>query len=346
VFKSWFGRKPSTEGTAQHPSTESALQPSDPDVPLSVSGQPVPRLVLAGDQTALRRPTGPHLPIKYRGPAIVLTSEVETISSAALQAAIRRRAPQIHFPDGPLKEPQKAGDRPTALGNYPDVVEAFDKGRQPLLYGISYFPSINLQGMDKRSFVTSCWWWPETREVVARTKAHAVSVTAGNFDQAPPKERILLEMQVVAAALDVLKSATAVIWPDADAMWKPDMFRFALKQAKGEIPTAMAVAVKVGNDTENLRADGKPKLFARTEGLHAFGMMEAEWRAFDGPVIKLATWISGLVWYLIKYGPIVAHEDSMGCDTPGVMPNFVIRHEPSTTVLGTQAYVIYPQSQN
>jgi hypothetical protein len=182
--------------------------------------------------------------------------------------------------------------------------------------------------------------------VVARTKAHAISVVMGNIEQAPPKERIWLEMQLVAATLDVLKSATAVVWPDANAMWQPDLFRRALKLAKGEIATPMAIAVKVGNDTENLRADGKPKLFARTEGLHAFGMMEAEWRAFDGPVIKLATWLSGLAWYLIKYGPIVAHEDSMGCDTPGVMPNLVIRHEPSTTVLGTQAYVIYPQSQN
>ena len=312
-------------------------------MPLSVSGQPVPRLLLAGDPAAQRRPSGPHLPIAYRGPAVILTSEVDAISSAALQAAIRQRAPQIHFPDEAVKEPQKAGDRPTALGSYPDIGEAFEKGRQPLLYGVSYIPNINLQGMDKQSYVTSCWWWPETREVVARTKAHAVSVVMGNFNQAPPKERILLEMQLVAAALDVLKSATAVIWPDANAMWKPDTFRSELERASGGIPITMAVAVKLGNDTENLRPDGKPKLFARTEGLHAFGMMEAEWRAFDGPALKLVTWMSGLVWYLINHGPIVAHEDSMGCDTPGVMPNLVIRHEPSTTVLGTRAYVVYPQ---
>jgi hypothetical protein len=197
--------------------------------------------------------------------------------------------------------------------------------------------------MDKESYVTSSWWWPETRAVVARTRAHAVTALFGVNEGTPPKERILVEMQLAAAALDVLKSATAVIWPDANAMWKPDHFRSELDRAKGEIPVTLAVAVKLGRDTENLRPDGKPKWFARTEGLHAFGMMEAEWRAFDGDFLKLAGWMNGVAWYLINKGPIIYDGETMGSDAPGVMPPLVIRHEASTTVLGTRAYVVYPQ---
>lgn len=303
----------------------------------------MPLLVLAGDPSVANRPEGPRVPAKYRGPALILTSEVDDISSAALEAAIRRRAPQIHFGGKPPGEPRKPGDRPTALGNYPDIAEAFDKGRMPVLYGVSYIPQIDLRGMDRQRYVTSSWWWPETRQVVARTKAHAVTVVAGGIEKTPPKERILLEMQLVAAALDVLKSATAVVWPDANAMWKPEVFRSQLDRAKGEIPITLAVAVKLGRDTENLRPDRTPKWFARTEGLNAFGIMEAEWRAFDGEFLKLVNLMSGIAWYLINKGPIIADGESMGSDAPGVMPPIIIRHEPSTTVLGSRAYVVYPQ---
>ena len=354
MFKSWFRRKSSGEPAAKS-SDRTAQQPSDrsdpseiaPDrpkpQPQSSSAQSVPRLVLGDDPSLPRRPEGPHVPAGYRGPAMILTAEVENISSAALEAAVRRRAPQISFSDTPPGEPTKPDQRPTALGSYPDVIEAFQSGRTPLLCGVSYIPNIHLDGMDKQSFVTSCWWWPETREVVARTKAHAVTVMLGGLEKTPPRERILLEMQLVAAALDVLKSATAVVWPDANAMWTPDTFRSELDRANGEIPHTLAVAVKLGRDTENLRPDGTPTWFARTDGLNAFGIMEAEWRAFDGEVVKLASWMSGIAWYLINKGAIIADGESMGTDAPGVMPPVVIRHEPSTTVLGSPAYVVYPQ---
>jgi hypothetical protein len=167
---------------------------------------------------------------------MILTAEVEQISSAALEQAIRRRAPQIDSSGTPPAEPTRPDQRPTALGSYPDVIKALESGRTPLLCGVSYIPNIRLDGMDKQSYVTSCWWWPETRQVVARTKAHAVTVMLGGIEGTPPKERILLEMQLVAAALDVLKSATAVVWPDANAMWKPKDFLSELDRAKGEIP--------------------------------------------------------------------------------------------------------------
>jgi hypothetical protein len=51
----------------------------------------------------------------------------------------------------------------------------------------------------------------------------------------------------------------------------------------------------------------------------------------------------GMAWYLINHGPIIADGESMGSDAPGVMPPIVLRHEHSTTVLGTRAYVVYPQ---
>jgi hypothetical protein len=337
VFKSWFGRKPKRPDDAA-----TRAQPA----PVSASGQPVPRLFLADDPKRPQRPEGPRLPVLFRGPAMILTSEIETISAAALQAAVQRRAPQIQFGNEPPKEPQKDGDRPTALGYYPDFDHSIAIGKQPLLYGVSYIPNFNLEGIEKESYVTSCWWWPETRDVVARTRAHAVAAVLGDVPAAPPKERMLIEMQLIAAALDVLKTVTAVVLPGPNAMWKPELFLSEVKRAEGNIPITMAVAVKIGHDTEHLRADGKPKWFARTEGLNAFGMMEAEWRAFDGDVGKLVAWLSGVAWYLVTYGPIIAHEDSMGSDAPGIMPNLIIRHEPSTTVLGTRAYVVYPQPMN
>lgn len=311
--------------------------------PRSSSGEAVPRLLLAGDPEIRPRPEGPLVPARYRGPAMILTAEVESVSSAALEAAIRRRAPQVEFSAPAPADPGKPDQRPTALGSYPDLIKALESGRTPLLCGVSYIPGIRLDGMSEEGFVTSSWWWPETREVVARTKAHAVTVMLGGIEDTPPRERILLEMQLVAAALDVLTSATAVIWPDANAMWKPDDFRAGLERAKGEVPHILAVAVKLGRDTENLRADGTPTWFARTEGLNAFGIMEAEWRAFDGEVVNLASWLSGIAWYLINKGAIIGDGDSFGSDAPGAMPPVIIRLEPSTTVLGSRAYVIYPQ---
>jgi hypothetical protein len=307
------------------------------------TGQPVPRLVLSGDPFALLRPKGPRLPVRYRGPAMILTAEVEDISSAALEQAIRRRAPEIDFSSKASAQPTKPDQRPTALGMYPEAIKALQSGKTPLLCGVSYIPNIHLDGMDKQSYVTSSWWWPETRDVVARTKAHAVTVVLGGIETTPPEQRIILEMKLVAAALDVLKSATAVVWPDANAMWKPETFRAELDRAKGAIPHTLAVAVKLGRDTENLRPNGTPKWFARTEGLNAFGNMEAEWRAFDGEFPTLVSLMLGMAWYLINHGPIIADGESMGSDAPGVMPPIVLRHEPSTTVLGTRAYVVYPQ---
>jgi hypothetical protein len=222
-------------------------------------------------------------------------------------------------------------------------VKAIKMGRMPLLCGVTYIPGTDLDGMDKADFVTSSWWWPETREVVARTKAHALTVVLGQIDKTPAKERILVEMQLAVAALDVLKSAIAVVWPDANAMWNPDQFRAGLNDAKGEIPVSLVVAVKLGKDTEHRRADGTPTWFARTEGLNAFGIMETEWRAFDGDVSDLVKWMHGIAWYLVQKGPVIASGDSMGSDAPGVMPPIVIRHEDSTTVLGSRAYVVYPQ---
>lgn len=101
--------------------------------------------------------------------------------------------------------------------------------------------------------------------------------------------------------------------------------------------------MKLGSDTEHRRADGTPTWFACTDGLNAFGIMEVEWRAFDGEALDLVKWIKGIVWYLVNKGPIVASGDSMGSDGPGVMPPVIIRHEDSTTRLGTRAYVVYPQ---
>jgi hypothetical protein len=304
------------------------------------------RLALAGDPAIPKRPAGPYVPAVYRGPALILTADVENIASTDLENAIRRRAPDISFNEAAPREPTQPGQRPTALGSYPETIKAFQSGRTPFLCGVSYIPNINLKGMDKQSYVTSCWWWPETRDVVARAKAHAVTVVLGINEKTPARERILIEMQLAAAALDVLKSAIAVVWPDANAMWKPETFRSELDRAKGEIPVTLAVATKIGKDTENLRADGTPTWFARTEGLNAFGMMEVECRAFGGNIQDLIQWMHGIAWYLVNKGPIIADHDSLGTDAPGVMPSLVFRHEPSTTVLGTRAYVVYPQPAN
>lgn len=330
MFKFWSSRKPPRERAAQSSGQSS-------------SGEPAPRLGLAGDPSILQRPEDPHVPIRYRGAALILTSKVENISSAALEDAIRRRVPGIELNSGPLAEPLKPGQRPTALGNYPGAIKALSMGRMPLICGVSYIPEINLDGMDQANFVTSSWWWPDNREVLARTKAHAVTAMFGQFEKTPARERILVEMQLVAAALDVLRSATAVVWPDASAMWKPDQFCSEMEKAEGEIPVSLAVAVKLGRDTEHLRADGTPMWFARTEGLNAFGIMEVEWRAFSGDFLDLAKWLHGIAWYLVSKGAIIADGESIGSDTPGDMPPIIIRHEPSTTVLGSRAYVAYPQ---
>lgn len=71
--------------------------------------------------------------------------------------------------------------------------------------------------------------------------------------------------------------------------------------------------------------------------------MEVEWRAFGGEFLDLVKWMDGIARYLINNGPIIASGESMGSDAPGVMPPIIIRHEPSTTVLGSQAYVVYLQ---
>jgi hypothetical protein len=274
---------------------------------------------------------------------MILTSEIETVSSAALQAAIQRRAPQLQFGAEPPQESDKAGDRPTALGCYPDFDHSTAIGKPMLIYGVNYIPDFNLAGIENESYVASSWWWPESRDVIARTKAHAIAVVLGDIPAAPPKERVLIEVQLIAAALDVLKTATAVVLPCANAMWKPEDFLSELEGAEGDVPVSLVVPVKLGNDTEHLRADGTPKLAARTDGLNAFGMMEVEWRAFEGEPTDLYDALSDIASYLVTHGPIIADGDSMGGNEPGGMRSLIIRHEPSTTVLGTQAYVVYPQ---
>jgi hypothetical protein len=48
----------------------------------------------------------------------------------------------------------------------------------------------------------------------------------------------------------------------------------------------------------------------------------------------------------IALAPIIADGELMGSDAPGAMPPLVFRHEPSTTVLGSRAYAVYPQHIN
>jgi hypothetical protein len=129
-------------------------------------------------------------------------------------------------------------------------------------------------------------------------------------------------------------------------MWKPEDFLSQLEGADGDIPVSLVVPVKIGSDAEHRRADGTPTLAARTDGLNAFGMMEVEWRGFDGQATDLCDSLSSIAEYLVAHGPIIADGDSLGGDAPGGMPNVIIRHEPSTTVPGTQAYAVYPQPVN
>jgi len=299
-----------------------------------------------GRKPKRQRTEGPRLPVVFRGPAMVLTSEIETVTSAALQAAIQRRIPQLQFGDEPPKEADKIGDRPTALGYYPDFDRSRAIGNPMLVYGLSYIPNFNLEEVENESYVTSSWWWPERRDVLAQARAHAVAMVLGDIPATPPKERVLIEMQLVAAALDVLKTAIAVILPCSDAMWKPEDFLSELEEAEGDIPVSLVVPVKLGSDKDHQGTDGTPKLAARTDGLNAFGMMEVEWRAFEGDATDLYDSLGGIAEYLVTHGPIIADGDSIGGSAPGLVPNVVIRHEASTTVPGTQAYVVYPEPVN
>ncbi len=204
---------------------------------------------------------------------MVLTSEIEMVTSAALQAAIQRRVPQLQFGDESPTETDKIGDRPTAVGYYPDFDRSRATGKPMLGYGLTYIPNFDLAGVADESYLASSWWWPERRDVLARTRAHAVAVVLGDIPATPPKERILIELQLVAAALDVLKTAIAVVLPCSEAMWKPEDFLSQLEDAEDSIPVSLVVPVKLGSDKEQRRADGTPKLAARTDGLNAFGMM-------------------------------------------------------------------------
>lgn len=107
VFKSWFGRKSSNEVKPQSSDQPPRSPPDEPPLLLSASGEPVPRMVLSGDPSVAHRAQGPLFATKYRGAAIILTAEVENISSAALEAAIRRRVPDIDFKAEPPAEPTK-----------------------------------------------------------------------------------------------------------------------------------------------------------------------------------------------------------------------------------------------
>jgi hypothetical protein len=126
-------------------------------------------------------------------------------------------------------------------------------------------------------------------------------------------------------------------------MWSPDQFRSALDRAKGNIPVSLAVAVKLGRDTQYLHPDGTPKWFARTEGLNAFGLMEVEWRAFSGEVQHLVRWLQGIAVYLMNHGPIIYDGAPIKSEAPDGMPEIVIRHEPSSTVVDARAYAVYPR---
>jgi Domain of unknown function (DUF4261) len=292
----------------------------------------------ASPASGQRRPHGPLLPINYVGPAMIVMAGMDGITSTALQAQVLKRLPKMQFSDKEVAD--QPGQRPTALGWYGDIFAGDQLA--PRMCGVHVID--NLIPFGEESFIRSAWWWPDNRAALAKGKAHAVTMMLADTLKMPPKQRIVLEMQLVAAALDLLPSAIAVIWPDADAMWPPQVFLKALDDAKGAVPMATAVSIKLGRDTQNLRADGTPKLFARTHGLHAFGLMELEWRGFDGTPVELSSHLLGIADYLVSNGPIIADGDNLG-PLPNGVSKIIIKHEPSTTALGTRVYAIYPQSK-
>jgi hypothetical protein len=121
MFKSRFQRKPSDDAASR-----------------SLHG-PVPHLPLE-DASDRARSEGPWLAIDYRGPALILTTNVEKISSSALHRAIGRRVPDIDFGANPPAGPTKPDERPTAFGYYPDITTTLTSGLIPFLCGVSYIP--------------------------------------------------------------------------------------------------------------------------------------------------------------------------------------------------------------
>jgi hypothetical protein len=232
-------------------------------------------------------------------------------------AAIKKRVPEFSVPE-------EASEAPAGS------IVAFGvrgAGMTPLMFLDAPNPM-----SQSDSCVSSAWWWPDDWEHLRQRQGH-VAVTVSHRDA---KQRSLLMAQLAAGIVEAT-DAMAVVWNPADAVWPSDTFLASVDATPGELPLSMVVAVKIGNDTEKLKPDGKPSWFAITEGLAAFGLMEIEVRGYPGEVPRLCGQILNIAGYLIDQGAVIGDGHTIG-GTPE--DRTTVRHLPSTVRPGTTVYRI------
>ncbi|MEQ1613592.1 MAG: DUF4261 domain-containing protein [Hyphomicrobiaceae bacterium] len=187
------------------------------------------------------------------------------------------------------------------------------------------------------SCVATAWWWPDDWAQLQKRKGH-VMIHVPHDD---PKQRSILLAQLTAAVVETT-DAMAVIWNPADAVWQSEVFLKAVDATPpGQLPHSIAIAVRVGNDTENLRADGSPMNFGITNGLAEFGLMEIEVRGYPGYSIDMCATMINLASYLVDNGPVIGDGHTIGATAEQRM---TVRHMPSTVVLGKSVYRLYMPS--
>jgi Domain of unknown function (DUF4261) len=232
-------------------------------------------------------------------------------------AAIKKRVPEF-------STPEETSDAPASS------IVAFGvrgAGMVPLMFLDAPNPMT-----PSDSCVTSAWWWPDDWEHLRKRQGHVV-VTVSHPDA---KERSLLLAQLAAGTIEAT-DAMAVIWNSADAVWPSDVFLQSVDATPGELPLSMVVAVKIGNDTENLKPDGNASVFAITEGMVAFGLMEIEVRGYTGAVPQLCGQILNIAGYLIDQGAVIGDGHTIG-GTPE--DRTTVHHLASTVRPGKTVYRI------
>src|SRR5262249_23929156 len=107
------------------------------------------------------------------------------------------------------------------------------------------------------------------------------------------------------------------------------VFLQSVRQSPSPVPIPICVSMKLGHDTGMTKPDDSPALFAVTEGLSAFGIMEIEVGGYGGHLQSLYETVLNRSYYLITSVSVIKDGVTFG---PDADTKIVVRWQASALV--------------
>lgn len=165
--------------------------------------------------------------------------------------------------------------------------------------------------------------WNDASQVIAGHSAHLAVATLGKVETHEDARRVAAAVMLASAAAVAELGGAGIYWSSGDLLVEGEAWRMgAMALAMGETPTMMWISLPIS------RLAGQPPgtLIGSTLGLHPFVERELEFTTDGYDAVELASKLSTISEYLIKRGPIIGDNQTVGISNE---ERIRVRHAPT-----------------